>query len=94
MPGFARWIITVTLGVAMVPAGAGEASPRSGPFDQEGYVESADGVRLYYRTIGAGGDTIVVVHGGPGLDSGYGAGHYPHVEPPAEFFRLLHDFLK
>ncbi len=34
---------------------------------REGFVASADGVRLYYRVAGAGPDTIVVINGGPGV---------------------------
>jgi proline iminopeptidase len=34
------------------------------------YVASADGVELYYRQLGAG-DPLIVVHGGPGMDSAY-----------------------
>lgn len=38
-----------------------EAVPR------EGYVQSADGVRIFYRVVGSGADTIVVLNGGPGV---------------------------
>ncbi len=37
----------------------------------EGYVEAGDGVRLFYRLIGPGRDTLVIVHGGPGLSFEY-----------------------
>ncbi|MDQ3820367.1 MAG: alpha/beta hydrolase [Acidobacteriota bacterium] len=33
----------------------------------EGYFTGADNVRLFYRVVGAGKQTIVFVHGGPGL---------------------------
>jgi proline iminopeptidase len=33
---------------------------------REGWTRGADGVRLFYRLVGAGGDTLVFVHGGPG----------------------------
>jgi pimeloyl-ACP methyl ester carboxylesterase len=33
---------------------------------QEGYFSGADGVRLFYRLMGTGRDTVVVIHGGPG----------------------------
>ncbi|MHB8790296.1 MAG: alpha/beta fold hydrolase [Desulfobulbaceae bacterium] len=32
----------------------------------EGYLTGADGVRLFYRIVGSGPETLVVVHGGPG----------------------------
>ncbi|TDH28712.1 alpha/beta hydrolase [Segetibacter sp. 3557_3] len=38
---------------------------------QEGYVEAANGVRLFYRLLGARPDTLVVIHGGPGLTMDY-----------------------
>ena len=47
----------------------------------EGYVDAEGGVRLYYRVLGSAGDTVVVVHGGPG--AGMGA-ILPHVAPLAE----------
>ena len=34
-------------------------------------MDVADGVRLFYRTVGSGDDTIVVLHGGPGLSFEY-----------------------
>src|SRR4029078_11129395 len=40
---------------------------------QSGYVTVSDGARLFYRTSGRPGrgvDTIIAVHGGPGLDLG------------------------
>ena len=33
---------------------------------QEGYFPGAEGVRLFYRIMGSGPDTVVVIHGGPG----------------------------
>jgi len=33
---------------------------------EEGYVAGAEGARLYYRVLGTGRDSIVVLHGGPG----------------------------
>jgi hypothetical protein len=38
------------------------------PRAREGYVPGAGGVRLFYRVDGSGPDTIVVLHGGPGLN--------------------------
>ena len=32
----------------------------------EGYIRTSDGVRLFYKIVGSGADTLVVVHGGPG----------------------------
>jgi proline iminopeptidase len=34
----------------------------------EGYVATPDGARLFFRVVGSSGDTIIAVHGGPGVD--------------------------
>ena len=34
----------------------------------EGYVATPDGARLFYRIVGRGTDTVVAIHGGPGVD--------------------------
>lgn len=44
---------------------------RHPPSRHEGFVSLASGGRLYYRVSGAGRDTIVVLHGGPGLHGRY-----------------------
>jgi len=33
---------------------------------REGYIRTADGVRLFYKIVGSGPETLVAVHGGPG----------------------------
>ena len=53
------------LGIGRAPRAEGVAMPVS-----EGYVVAADGAQLFYRTVGDGPDTIVAVHGGPGLHMG------------------------
>jgi proline iminopeptidase len=35
---------------------------------QSGYVITSDSARLYYRVMGHGPDTIIAIHGGPGMD--------------------------
>lgn len=37
----------------------------------DGFLTGADGVRLYYKVLGTGPDTVVVLHGGPGMSMGY-----------------------
>lgn len=44
----------------------GGAGPPSAGTPSEGYVETADGVHLFYKIVGHGPKTLVVVHGGPG----------------------------
>lgn len=35
---------------------------------QPGFVTLSDSARLYYRVMGRGADTIIAIHGGPGMD--------------------------
>ena len=41
------------------------------PPTREGFVEAGAGVRLFFRLVGSGRDTLVVIHGGPGFNSDY-----------------------
>lgn len=70
------------------PAERPAASVRSGARDgaREGHIDAGDGVALFYRTVGRGADTVVVLHGGPGFPSGYLA---PDLEPLADDRVLL-----
>ena len=52
----------------------------------EGYVDAGSGVRLFYRTVGRGRDTVVVLHGGPGFSLSYLA---PDLEPLTARHTLL-----
>lgn len=54
-------------GTSPAPTLAGPAEPPA----REGYVDAADGVRLFYRIVGTGRDTIIVLNGGPGLSMSY-----------------------
>lgn len=36
------------------------------PSPQEGFISTPDGVRLFYKIVGSGTETLVAVHGGPG----------------------------
>src|SRR5215207_4549091 len=38
------------------------------PAVREGYVTTTDSARLFYRVVGQRGDTIIAIHGGPGVD--------------------------
>ena len=44
--------------------------PRAGQsaFAREGYVITSDSARIFYRVTGTIGDTIIAIHGGPGVD--------------------------
>jgi proline iminopeptidase len=52
----------------------------------EGFVQAGDDLELYYRIAGSGPDTLVVLHGGPGLNFDYLA---PDLEPLAESHTLI-----
>src|SRR4051812_49608403 len=43
---------------------------------QTGYAVMSDSARLYYRVIGHGPDTIIAIHGGPGMDQESIAGDF------------------
>ena len=60
--------------------------PPHAPAAREGYFAGTDSVRLYYRTVGAGPDTVLVVHGQQGNTMEYLA---PDLEPLAEGRVLL-----
>jgi len=53
----------------------------------EGIIQSKDGVELYYQVKGAGPDTLLMLHGGPGLNFDYLA---PDLEPLEESFTLIY----
>lgn len=54
---------------------------------REGYVTTTDDVRLFYQITGTGPDTLVVLHGGPGLSSAYLA---PDLDELGQTFTLIH----
>lgn len=62
-------------------------NPRAVTLDRdEGRLEGADGASLYYRVMGSGSDTVVVVHGGPGAGMN---SVIPGFEPLAERYTLV-----
>jgi proline iminopeptidase len=42
-------------------------APAAAQRQQDGFVTVENGIRLYYRVEGAGPETLIVVHGGPGF---------------------------
>jgi proline iminopeptidase len=66
MSAFTRSVLmaTLVLGFACRPAWK---SLETG----SGMIQVADGPSLFWRALGTGGDTVVVVHGGVGLHQGY-----------------------
>src|SRR6185436_18310536 len=73
------WIATL-----LVACHAQEPVSPSAP-PAEGQV-SGDGASLFYRMVGTGPDVLVMIHGGPGMDSGY---MVPDFGPLAARHRLL-----
>ena len=47
---------------------------------RDGYVTTTDGARLYYRVAGRGPDTVIAIHGGPGVDLESIAGDFGPIE--------------
>ena len=35
---------------------------------REGRLTTGDGTRLFYRVVGSAPDTVIAIHGGPGVD--------------------------
>lgn len=56
-------IVLATLTILIIQATACAAVP---PEQGEGYITSLDGTRIFYKVVGSGPDTLVVLHGGPG----------------------------
>lgn len=44
---------------------AARAHPGEGARSSDGFVATADGIRLFYRMEGTGRDTVIAIHGGP-----------------------------
>ena len=53
--------------IAMLSASTILAQTRA----NEGHIDAGNGVKLYYRLVGAGSEPVVLIHGGPGLTSDY-----------------------
>ena len=73
-----RYVLAAVLsvGLALSPTGCRQSDPepqgteRDTLLSGEGSID-AGGVQLFYRTVGTGDDTVVVIHGGPGFTSDY-----------------------
>lgn len=53
---------------------------------KQGFIEVNDKIQLSYSTVGNGDDTLVILHGGPGLSFNY---LLPDLQPLASNFTLL-----
>ena len=55
-------------GVLAPAIAVGQKKPGVQAGVREGYVITSDSARLFYRVMGQRGDTIIAIHGGPGVD--------------------------
>jgi len=67
-----RLLNFICIGIALVILGCSNLSnyPSLNAPTKDGFV-TIDGGKLYYQIIGAEGDPVIVIHGGPGMDQGY-----------------------
>ena len=54
--------------LAQILALASLATTAAAQKPTEGYVAAGDSIRLFYRVVGRGADTLIAIHGGPGVD--------------------------
>ena len=57
-------ILAVTVLALFTPVATSAQSPAK----KEGFIITGDSARLFYRSIGTAQDTIIAIHGGPGVD--------------------------
>ena len=53
------------------PSASADSTARTAPASTDGLVTTSDSVQVYYRLVGSGRDTIIVLHGGPGFTQDY-----------------------
>ena len=62
-----RWCSVVVLVLAGIVPIRGDDGAQSA-VAREGYLTTSDSARLFYRVVGRGRDTLIAIHGGPGVD--------------------------
>jgi proline iminopeptidase len=81
------WLVLISCHPSPPTPGAPEAPAAPGaPAAAAEGTFTGDGATLFYRTVGAGPDVLVMIHGGPGMDSGY---MVPDFAPLAAHHRLV-----
>jgi proline iminopeptidase len=60
---------------------------KASDYEIDGFIQSVDDVILYFRIVGSGSDTLVILHGGPGLSFDYLA---PDLEPLEELYTVIY----
>jgi len=73
--------------LAFTTSAESQAPPADAVPTSIGHVPTPDGVQLHYQVRGSGPDTLVVLHGGPGLSSAYLA---PDLDLLAGTHTLIH----
>jgi proline iminopeptidase len=58
----------VACAVALASTAATSPDPHTRDGTHDGWITTSDSTRLYYRVIGQGHDTLIAIHGGPGVD--------------------------
>ena len=61
-------VAAVTMRVFAPMCAAAQNKPAVRATVREGYVTTSDSGRLFYRVMGQRGDTLIAIHGGPGVD--------------------------
>ena len=77
-------VFTLFLFVFLWPS-AGNCAAQPSP--DEGFITTSDNVRLFYKTVGSGAETLVAVHGGPGNSF---TSILPDLEPLAKNRRVIY----
>jgi proline iminopeptidase len=80
------WVTTAACFILMPVIGEARIAGTSN-YTSEGYIQSSDNIELYYRVTGAGTDTLVIIHGGPGLSIYYLA---PDLKPLTERYTVIY----
>jgi proline iminopeptidase len=79
-------LLLIMSGLALALACRGTGHIDSHVASGDGFVLGDGGIRLYYRALGQGGDTVVVLHGSPGYHMNY---LLPNLAPLARGRTLL-----
>ena len=62
------WHSVVLLGLAGIVLIHDDGGAQPAGVAREGYLTTSDSARLFYRVVGRGRDTLIAIHGGPGVD--------------------------
>ncbi len=86
---FGVWFAGVIIMMSFFPVQAQAKDRKYGTSNVQttGHIKSIDDIDLHYRIRGSGPDTLVVIHGGPGLSIGY---LEPDLEALTEKYTLIY----